>query len=176
MNQLINALRPIALYIMVLIAGLYAGLHFTGIMNPLLFGIINANGDRMSATDWAATWQITDGFMRVRMGVFGPMIMWGYVISILVFIKRWKSITLWLLVVAFGLFIADLVLTINRQIPINRYIEKLDFKHLTPEQIRNLEQMHPQVLENFQGREWLSIAGFVLVALTPFFWLKTNDR
>lgn len=168
-------LRPIALYAMILISGFYAGLHFTGMMNPSIFGIINTKGDRMTATAWAATWQITDGFMRVRMEVFGPIVLWGYVITILLFIKSWKSIPFWLLVVACGVFITDLVLTINRQIPINRYIEKLDLQRLTPEQTKMLAQIHPQVINNFQGREWLAILGFVLVALTPFLVKKPNS-
>jgi hypothetical protein len=168
MNSLIDKLRPVALYLLVLISGIYAGLHFTGMMNPSVFGIINANGDMMPATQWAESWQITDGFMRVRMGVFGPIILFGYIITLLLFIKKWRTPVFWLILAALGLFIADVVLTGNQQIPINRYIETLDFQHLTAEQVAKINEMHPQVIKNFQSREWFSIVGFVLVALTPF--------
>lgn len=174
MNQIIDKIRPIALYILVLISGLYAGLHFSGLMNPSIFGIINPAGDLMPPTIWAASWQITDGFMRVRMGVFGPIIQFGYLLTLLLFIRQWRSVTFWLILVAFGLFVADIVLTIQQQIPINRYIEGLNFQHLTPEQTKRLAILHPQVIRNFSNREWFSIVGFVLVAITPF--LKINGR
>ena len=168
MSKIIDKLRPVALYLLILISGFYAGLHFTGMMNPSVFGIINAKGDLMNSVDWAKSWQITDGFMRVRMGVFGPIILWGYVFTILLFIKKWRTPSFWLILAALGLFIADIVLTDNQQIPINRYIETLDFQHLTAEQVAKINEIHPQVIRNFQSREWFSILGFVLVALTPF--------
>ena len=112
--------------------------------------------------------------MRVRMGVFGPIIQFGYLLTLLLFIRQWRSVTFWLILVAFGLFVADIVLTIQQQIPINRYIEGLNFQHLTPEQTKRLAILHPQVISNFSNREWFSIVGFVLVAITPF--LKINGR
>lgn len=174
MNQLIDRIRPVALYIVLLNAGLYAGLHFSGLMSPLVFGIINSAGDLMPSTTWAASWQITNKFMSVRMGIYGQLILWSYVLTILVFVRRWRSATFWLLMGAFGLFIADIVLTIQHQMPISQYIEGLDFKHITPEQAKNLAIMHPQVIQNFSSREWFSIVGFVLVAMTPFIWQKTS--
>lgn len=178
MNPIIDKIRPVFLYIVLLNAGLYAGLHFSGLMSPLVFGIINSAGDLMPSTTWAASWQITNNFMSVRMGVYGQLILWSYVLTILVFVRRWRSATFWLLIVAFGLFVADIVLTIQQQMPINQYIEKLDFKHITPEQAKRLAVMHPQVIQNFSSREWFSIVGFVLVAITPFLWqkMKTNQR
>lgn len=174
MNQIINFIRPIALYLMILIAGIYAGLHFTGMMNPLVFGIINFEGDLMNSVDWAKSWQITDKFMAARMGIFGPIILYGYIFTLILFIKRWRSVVFWLIFLAFGLFIADVVLTINQQIPINRYIQNLDFQNLNPEQIKQISEIHPQVIQNFRGREIFSIIGFGLVALTPFFLKKTS--
>ncbi|AXE16510.1 hypothetical protein DR864_01590 [Runella rosea] len=168
MTLLINSIRPVALYFLLLISGIYAGLHFSGMINPLVFGVINAKGDLMNSVDWAKSWQITDGFMRVRMGVVGPIILFSYLISLLLFIKKWRTPVFWLILAAFGLFIADVMLTGNQQIPINRYIETLDFQHLTAEQVAKINEIHPQVIKNFQSREWFSILGFVLVALTPF--------
>lgn len=48
--------------------------------------------------------------MRVQMAIFGPIILWSYVITILIFVKRWKSLGFWLLEAAFGLFITDVLL------------------------------------------------------------------
>lgn len=174
MSQLIDKLRPVFLYIALLNAGLYAGIHFEGILDPLAFGVINLNGDQMPSVEWARQWKIIDGFMRVRMGVFGPIILWTYILTILLFIRRWKSPVFWLLVVAFGLFIADVGLTMSHQMPINEYIQKVDFTKLTAEQTQTLDLMHQQVIENFKGREWFAILGFALVALAPFFAQRTR--
>ncbi|RDB05984.1 hypothetical protein [Runella aurantiaca] len=175
MMPFINSIRPVALYLLVLISGIYAGLHFSGMINPLVFGIINAKGDLMNSVDWAKSWQITDGFMRVRMEVFGPIILFGYIIALLLFINKWRTPIFWLILAALGLFIADVMLTGNQQIPINRYIETLDFQHLTAEQVAKINEMHPQVIKNFQSREWFSILGFVLVALTPFVSIRHDS-
>jgi hypothetical protein len=94
--------------------------------------------------------------------------LWGYVLTILLFIKKWRTPSFWLILGALGLFIADVLLTGNQQIPINRYIETLDFQHLTAEQVAKVNEMHPQVIKNFQSREWFSILGFVLVTLAAF--------
>ncbi len=174
MNQLIEKIRPVFLYIVLLNAGLYGGLHFSGLMSPLVFGIINPAGDLMPSIAWAASWQITNNFMSVRMGVYGQIILWSYVLTILLFVPRWKSAIFWLLIVAFGLFIADIALTVQQQMPINQYIEKLNFKHITPEQAKRLAIMHPQVIRNFASREWFSIVEFALVSITPF--LRFNGR
>lgn len=174
MKKIINITRPMALYLLVLISGGYAGLHFTTMMNPSVFGIINSSGDLMGSTQWASSWQITDRFMRVRMSIFGPMIQFFYIITLLLFIRRWRNTVFWLILISFVLFIADVVLTITQQIPINRYIESLDFQHLTAEQIKKIQEIHPKVIENFRGRELFSIVSFLLITLTPFFWVKSN--
>ncbi len=170
MNTIIDRLRPIFLYIVLLNAGLYAGLHFDGILDPSTFGVINFKGELMPSVEWAKRWKIVDSFMSVRMAVAGPIILWSYVITILLFIKRWKSPVFWLLVVAFGLFIADIVLTGLYQVSINEYIRKIDFNNVTAEQTKMLGEMHRQVIKNFGGREWFSILGFMLVAACPFVW------
>ena len=174
MNQVINTLRSVFLFIVLFNAGLYAGLHFDGILDPSTFGVINFKGELMPSVEWAKRWKIVDSFMSVRMAVVGPIILWSYVITILLFIKRWKSPVFGLLLVAFGLFIADIVLTGLYQMPINEYIRQIDFDNLTAEQAKTLGEMNLQVIKNFGGREWFSILGFVLVALAPFFEHRTR--
>lgn len=177
MNTIIDRLRPVFLFIVLLNAGLYAGLHFDGILDPSTFGVINFKGDLMPSVEWAKRWKIIDSFMSVRMGVWGPILLWSYVITILLFIKRWKSPVFGLLVGALGLFVADIVLTVLYQVPINEYIRQIDFNNLTAEQTKTLGQMHRQVIKNFSGREWLSIVSFVLVALIHFIKMpRLSDR
>ena len=176
MTGLIDKIRPVALYILLLIAGLYAGIHFSSMMNPSIFGIINLAGDRMPSVQWAASWQVTDGFMRVRMGILGPIMLITYLITLLLFFRRWRSATFWLVLISFGFFITDVVLTVIQQIPINQYIEHLDFRHLTPAQIARINEIHPQVIQNFRSREVFSLLGFILVTLTPFLYRNISKH
>ncbi|MBB3839400.1 hypothetical protein FHS57_003406 [Runella defluvii] len=48
-------------------------------------------------------------------------------------------------------------------------------KHLTAEQVAKINEMHPQVIKNFQGREWFSILGFLLVAACPFLTKRKQE-
>lgn len=143
-------------------------------MNPSIFGIINPAGDLMPSVQWAASWQITDGFMGVRMKIFGPMIGIIYLLTIGLFAGQWRTPVLWLLLGAFALFLSDLYFTVQNQVPINQYIQTLRFDHLTGGQVNRINTLHPRVIANFQEREMLAIVSFVLVALTPF--LHTRSR
>lgn len=49
-------------------------------------------------------------------------------------------------------------------------------KHLTAEQVAKINEMHLQVIKNFQGREWFSILGFVLVAACPFLTNRSQEN
>jgi hypothetical protein len=174
MNKIIDKIRSVLLYVVLINAGLYAGLHIAGILDPSVFGIINPKGDLMPSVEWAKRWQIVNSFMSVRMAVVGPIILLSYLLTILLFVKRWKSLFFLFLVAAFGLFIADILLTGLHQVQINQYIAELDFNNITPAQAKTLAEMHPQVIRNFKSREWFSILGFVLVALTPFVSKSTS--
>ncbi|GAB3642029.1 hypothetical protein [Spirosoma arcticum] len=180
MSSFVNIARPVALYLLIVVSGFYAGLHFTSMMNPSVFGIVNPSGDLMPSVQWAASWQITDGFMGSRMGVFGPIIQLTYILTILMFMAQWRKPTLWLVLVAFIFFSIDVHFTIQNQLPINQYIQTLNFTRLTDDQIQKIETLHPQLIANFQKRELLAIGSFIVVALTPFLpsatrWLPLHN-
>lgn len=167
-GQFIATVRTVLLILLIIVTGLYAGIHFSSMMNPSIFGIINPAGDLMPSVQWAASWQITDGFMGARMRVFGPMILITHILTMLLFVRQWRTSVFCLLLVACALFCADLLFTIQNQVPINQYIQTLNFAHLTTEQIRKINSIHPIVIANFQKRELFSIVSFVLVTITPF--------
>lgn len=167
-------IQTVSLILLLIVTGLYAGIHFSSMMNPSIFGIINPSGDLMPSVKWAESWQITDGFMRVRMRIFGPLILIVYILTILLFIRYWRKPIGSLLLVACALFFADLYFTVQNQVPINQYIQTLNFNQLTADQVRKINSIHPTVIANFQKRELLAIFSFILVALTPF--LRSNSR
>ena len=170
MKKILYPIQTIALYLILLIAGGYGGLHVSGLLDPSVFGVINPAGDLMPPETFAAAWQWTDGFMRVRMGSCGPIIMYGYIITLILFVREWRNPVFWLLLLAFGLFMADVFLTISKQMPINEYIQSIDVKHLDAVDLKKISGLNRQVIQNFKSREWFSLLGFALVALTPFLW------
>lgn len=172
MNQIMNTFlqkaRPIALFMAINLVGLYAGMHFFILMNPSVLGIKNLTGELMTPQQWAATWQLTDGFMRERMSVFGPIVLVLFILTLFLFISAWRSIAFWLILVAFGVLIADVVLTATYQFPINDYVHSIDTNHLNSAQIQKLATMHDQQLQNFRNREFFSLLSFLLISLAPF--------
>ncbi len=173
-GKFLHIAQTVLLILLIIMTGLYAGIHFSGMMNPSIFGIINPVGDLMPSVQWAESWQITDRFMGARMRIFGPIILIVYVLTLLLFIRQWRKPILWLLALALALFLSDMLFTIQNQVPINQYIQTLNFDHLTAEQIRKINTIHPTVIANFQKRELFAILSFMLVALTPF--LRTHSR
>ncbi|WP_164490226.1 hypothetical protein [Runella sp. SP2] len=47
---------------------------------------------------------------------------------------------------------------------------------LTAEQVAKINEMHPQVIKNFQGREWFSILFFLLLAACPFLTNRKQEN
>jgi hypothetical protein len=140
--------------------GLYAGIHFAGLMAPVQ--------SKMTVTEYTTYWQIVDGYMGQRMPIFGQIFLALYALNILLFIKKWKTTTFWIILVCFALLLSDMVLTGIQQIPINQYIQGVDAKNLTSDQLTTLEGMKIQAEKNFGNRDMLSIASFALLSLTPF--------
>ncbi|GAB2558672.1 hypothetical protein [Spirosoma aerophilum] len=90
-GKFITIAQTVLLILLIIVTGLHAGIHFSSMMNPSIFGIINPAGDLMPSVRWAESWQITDGFMGARMQFFSPFILIVYVLTLLVFIGQWRK-------------------------------------------------------------------------------------
>jgi hypothetical protein len=165
-TQILSNARQLTLYLLIVMTGLYAGLHFAGVMAPVQ--------SKMSVTEYTSYWQIVDGYMGQRMPIFGLIFLGLYALSILLFIKKWKTTTFWIILVGFVLLLSDMVLTGKQQIPINQYIQSVDAKNLTIDQLTTLEGMKSQAEKNFGARDMLSIVSFALLSLTPFLLLRES--
>jgi hypothetical protein len=168
-NKILTYLKPFSLLFVLIVIGLYAGFHFFGVMNPSVYGIANANGEILDSVVFAKNWQMTDNFMRVRMAVFGPIILICHIIALLLFIKEWRKITFWMITISLVLFICDIIFTTTVQFPINQYIVSLDLNHLTNDQVLKLKEMHPQLIKNFKNREYFSLIGFLAMSVGVVF-------
>lgn len=73
--------------------------------------------------------------MHERMAIMGPAMGIAFIITILLFIKNWRSLTFLFLVLAFIAFALDLNFTFKVQLPINAFINQLDLKTITAQQM-----------------------------------------
>jgi hypothetical protein len=167
-NDIFLTARQVTLYLLIVMVGLMGGIHFGGVMAPIV--------SKMTVTEFTAYHQMMDGYMAKRMPIFGQISLGLYILNLFLFIKRWRSATFWIILVCFALLVSDIAITVTQQIPINQYVQSVDAKNLTSDQLITLERMKSQTIENFATRDILSIASFALLGLTPFLLQRQNKK
>lgn len=99
-----------------------------------------------------------------------------FVITILLFIKNWRSLTFLFLILAFIAFVFDISFTLREQLPINAFINQLDLKTITAQQTQQLTEFQAKAISNFEQRFIHSTISFLLLCLTPFFLTRINKQ
>lgn len=160
-------IRNIALYLLTLITGMYAGIHFSELMAPVV--------QKMDVQQYTQYWQLLDGYMGKRMPAFGMMFLLLFAVNIILFIQKWRSPVFWILIVCLSILIFDIVFTGKEQIPINQYIQSVNASNLTMQQLQTISEMKIKAENNFSIRDFLSIGSFFLMACTPFLLKKENE-
>ena len=162
MTTILSTAQKAFLYLLLLLVGLYAGMLFNHKICPV--------ETQLNPIDYAKYWKIVDGtFMHARMAVMGPVMGVVFVVTILLFVKNWRSPVFLCLVLAFIAFSIDIRFTLKEQLPINAFINELDLKHITSQQLTQLAEYQADSIQNFDERFIYSSASFLLLCLTPFF-------
>jgi hypothetical protein len=162
-------IRTVALYLLNLMCFTYASLAVFFIFCPF--------EAHFSTIDFLKYWQIVDGYMGKRMPIFGQIWLLVFAINLIIFFKtRKESPIFWLIVGAFVLVIADVVFTNINQLPLNKYIQSLDFNNLTPEQSNQLQSLRDKDVANFNFRHYLQWGQFILISFTPYLLHKINQN
>jgi hypothetical protein len=160
-NNLMSKLRFTLLYALNLMCFTYASLAVFFIFCPF--------EAHFSTVDFLKYWQVVDGYMGKRMPVFGNIWLILFILNLIIFFKTRKiSPIFWLIVGAFVLVVGDIAFTIKNQIPLNQYIQSLDFNHLTPEQSNQLQDLRDKDVANFSFRHYLQWGQFILMSFTPY--------
>jgi hypothetical protein len=169
MTTFLSTIQKVFLYLILILVGLYAGMLFNHKICPV--------EAQLNPIDYAKYWKIVDGtFMHERMAIMGPGMGIIFVITILLFIKNWRSLTFLFLVLAFIAFVLDISFTLREQLPINAFINQLDLKTITPQQTQQLTEFQAKAISNFDTRFIHSTISFLLLCLTPFFLTKLNTK
>lgn len=166
MKITVQNIKPVAFYLLLVMTGLFAGIHFLGIMAPI--------ETEMSATEFAGYWQLLDGYMGQRMPVFGQALLALFILNLILLIKKWKSPVFWIIVVGLLIVLLDLAITVMYQIPINQHIQSIDIQNLTNEQISTIEELQRETIRNFKLRRIAALISFSLISCVPFLYNKTK--
>jgi hypothetical protein len=157
----------LTLYFLVLMAGLYAGLHFLGLLAPV--------EQKMSTSMFAHYWQMMDGYMGQRMPFFGIMFLALFAVNLFLFKNHWQSGLFRILVLGLIIVLVDMVFTGVEQFPINAYVQSIDTKNISQAQLNTLTEMKIKTEHNFIFRSILAIGLFILLNTTPFLLLRINN-
>ena len=167
MTKILASIQKIFLYLILVLIGLYAGMLFNHKICPV--------ETQLNPIDYAKYWKIVDGtFMHERRAIMGPGMGIIFGITILLFIKNWRSLTFLFLVLAFIAFALDISFTLREQLPINAFINQLDLKTITVQQTQQLTEFQAKAISNFDKRFIHSTISFLLLCLTPFFLTRLN--
>lgn len=146
--------------ITVLLTGLMAGIHFSNLM-----GYLPALRD-VEAGYIIRFWKKADEFFGRRMPIFGMLLLASQVMAIILLRHDANSVSLWMLVFAFVLILADLGIAIKINTPVNKILRTWNGEAI-PE---NFEAMRSQALAAFYGRAAASIVAFLATVAAYALW------
>ena len=167
MTTILSTVQKVFLYLILVLIGLYAGMLFNHKICPV--------ETQLNPIEYAKYWKIVDGtFMHERMAIMGPGMGIIFIITILLFIKNWRSLTFLFLVLAFIAFAFDISFTLREQMPINLWIDNLDLSNISAQDTQQLTEFQAKAITNFDTRFIHSTISFLLLCLTPFFLTRFN--
>ncbi len=146
------------LFLVLLATGLQAGLQFF-----MSLGELPALR-REPLPVFVAHWQAVDRLMAVRMPVVANLMLLCYLLAIVSSFSQRRSVFFVVLVTCFLLSLGEVVLTVTRQLPVNKAIQALDASHLTDG--TGVEQLREATLAHFTVRGVLSLTAFAALLVT----------
>lgn len=119
------------LFSCVLVTGLYAGIHFFNLIGglPALY--------RMTRPEtFIEFWQNIDHFMAARMRVFGPLVLLVQLTSIILMAVDHRWVSMGLMIAGFGLTVADAIIAVRGNGPLNRRIQSWSLERVPVEWVQ----------------------------------------
>ena len=111
-------------------------------------------------------WQILDGYMRVRMPIFGSFILLTLIASGILLVKQPYKQPLWFLIIALLFILTDLFVAVKYNFPFNRMVQ-----NITPQTIPgNFEYLRGQSVLGFSIRSVCMIGSFISTLTALFLY------
>jgi len=125
-----------------------------GFLNFIGFGPAMKN---TPAEHLVSHWQVLDGYMRVRMPIFGSVILLSLIGSAVLLVKQPYTQPIWFLIIAVLFILADIFVATRYNFSFNRMIQSI-----TPETIPgNFEYLRGRSVLGFSIRSVCMIGAFV---------------
>jgi uncharacterized membrane protein len=144
----------------VILTGLMAGIHFANVI-----GYLPALG-QVEAEHMVPFWKKVDEYFSKRMPVFGITLLVSLLVTIVLIRKETGSAFFWLVLAAFVLIMADLVITIKINTPANEILRSWQGGSIPD----NFESIRAQMLAAFYGRAVASILSFIVMMFGYISW------
>ena len=154
-----NKLIELTLFLSTLLSGFYAGTGFFVAMGG------NPSIKLMSDRTFAEFWQHTDHYMAARMKIFGPLLLLTLLLGVLVLLKEYRTISFWLILIAFGIVITDTIFSFSTNHPLNHLVQSWDLNNL-PSTVQDVKW---QIVKAFNVRTIFMISSFIMVLLAIWF-------
>jgi uncharacterized membrane protein len=150
--------QKVLLAILVFVTGLYAGQMF--------HEMIGAQQALATLDDhtYIAYWQSLDKLMHVRMPFASNLVLLVFVANLVALRSHRRSVPYVLLVVSFLFLVAETVVTVKLQLPVNAMVQSLDLNHLPTD----VSQLKTGTMDHFIIRAILRFLAFMLLLVPTF--------
>jgi len=109
-------------------------------------------------------WKSIDNILAVRMPVAANLLILIFIANLIVFRSGFKSFPYILLVISLLCFIAETIVTVKLQLPINKQLQAIDIDSLPA----GLEHLKSLTLNHFIIRSILRFTGFAILIFASF--------
>ena len=155
----------IAFVLIVVLTGLSAGLGFGNAV-----GYMPAMKDTPS-NHLVSFWQHADHYFRARMPVFGNSLLVALLFALFLLRKEWQSSAFLLIALAFVVCVADLIVILTQNLPVNEIIQSIDPEH--PLAI-DFEPLRAKAMRAYYLRAFFNMLSFALVVAGVAVYLRSH--
>jgi uncharacterized membrane protein len=155
-----NSLTDFILLATLICLGFYGGTGFFTLVgfNPAMM--------KMSSATFAEHWQHIDFYMGARMKFFGPTMLLLIIVSVVVLFRKYSKISFLLMALALVVLIADLIVGVTFNAPLNTLIQNWDLNDLP----NDVQEIKYKVVSAFWVRSACMITAFIFGLLA--FWRR----
>ncbi len=146
------------LALLVFVTGLYAGQMFHE-----MIGAQQALATLDNHT-YIAYWQSLDKLMHVRMPYVSNSVLLIFIVNLIALRNYRCNVSYLLLVISFLCLVAETVVTVKLQLPVNAMVQSLDVNHL-PADVSHLKN---DTMVHFIARAILRFTAFLLLIISTF--------
>ena len=162
-NRSMRSYQQFLLALLVFVTGLYAGQMFHE-----MIGAQQALTTLDSHT-YIAYWQSLDKLMHVRMPYVSNLVLLIFIVNLIILKSYRRSFSYLLLIVSFLCLVAETIVTVKFQLPVNAMVQNLDLNRLP-----DVSDLKNSTMAHFIIRAVLRFIAFILLIIPTFQLLSSG--